>query len=115
MLKTNLKKIIPAPAWNLASTTYWNWHNRGRHVLAKNLNPAWHESQKRLAAYHNLHQGKRCFVMGNGPSLRQTDLSKLKNEYTIGLNRIYLAFAEMGFYYNLPGLGEYAGVGAVRG
>ena len=30
--------------------------------------------------------------MGNGPSLKNTDLSKLKNEYTFGLNRIYLAF-----------------------
>jgi hypothetical protein len=97
MLKKNLKKVIPTPAWNLASTTYWNWFNRGRHVLAKKVDPSWRESQKRLAVYHNLHKGKRCFVMGNGPSLRQTDLSKLKNEYTIGLNRIYLAFAEMGF------------------
>jgi hypothetical protein len=97
MHKSNLKKVIPASAWNLASNTYWSWYNRDRHVLAKNLNPAWRESQKRLAAYHNLHQGKRCFVMGNGPSLRQTDLSKLKSEYTIGLNRIYLAFPEMGF------------------
>jgi hypothetical protein len=31
------------------------------------------------------------------PSLKQTDLSKLKNEFTIGVNRIYLAFPEMGF------------------
>jgi hypothetical protein len=96
-LKTNLKKMIPVPAWNLASNAYWGWHNRGRHVLAKMVDPSWRESQKRVGAYRNLHRGKRCFVIGNGPSLRQTDLSKLTNEYTIGLNRIYLAFAEMGF------------------
>jgi hypothetical protein len=97
MLKVNLKKMTPAPVWKAASSTYWAWHNRGRHVLAKQLSSTWQESQKRVAAYKDIHQGKRCFVMGNGPSLRQTDLSKLKNEYTIGVNRIYLAFPEMGF------------------
>jgi len=97
MLKTNLKKITPAPVWNAASNTYWTWHNRGRHILAKQFSSIWQESQKRIAAYQDIHLGKRCFVMGNGPSLRQTDLSRLKNEYTIGVNRIYLAFSEMGF------------------
>jgi hypothetical protein len=29
--------------------------------------------------------------------LRQTDLSRLRSEYTFGLNRIYLLFAELGF------------------
>lgn len=36
--------------------------------------------------------GKRCVVIGNGPSLRNMDLSFLKDEVTIGTNRIYLAF-----------------------
>ncbi|MCJ7432120.1 MAG: DUF115 domain-containing protein, partial [Anaerolineales bacterium] len=35
--------------------------------------------------------------IGNGPSLKQTDLGKLKNEITFGMNRIYLAFPEWGF------------------
>ena len=37
------------------------------------------------------------FIIGNGPSLKQTDLTKLKNEFTFGLNRIYLLFPELGF------------------
>ncbi|MFH1130386.1 MAG: tetratricopeptide repeat protein, partial [Pseudomonadota bacterium] len=41
--------------------------------------------------------GERCFIIGNGPSLKNTNLSLLKNEYTIGLNRIYLNFENMGF------------------
>jgi hypothetical protein len=35
--------------------------------------------------------------VGNGPSLRYTDLSWLRHEFTFGLNRIYLAFASLGF------------------
>jgi tetratricopeptide (TPR) repeat protein len=41
--------------------------------------------------------GKRCFIICNGPSLNKTDLTLLKNEYTIGLNRIYLNYDKMGF------------------
>ncbi|MFZ2153278.1 MAG: 6-hydroxymethylpterin diphosphokinase MptE-like protein [Microgenomates group bacterium] len=40
--------------------------------------------------YHNKYKGKRCFIIGNGPSLNKTDLSKLSGEYCFGSNRIYL-------------------------
>lgn len=36
-------------------------------------------------------------IIGNGPSLRKTDLSLLRDEITFGLNRIYLMFDELGF------------------
>ena len=44
-----------------------------------------------------IHRGERCFIIGNGPSLKDTDLSKLKGECTFGMNRIYLMFPELGF------------------
>ena len=40
---------------------------------------------------------KRCFIVGNGPSLNKTNMKLLKNEYTIGLNRIYLNYENMEF------------------
>lgn len=43
------------------------------------------------------HQGERCFIIGNGPSLKNTDLSLLKDEVTFGLNRIYMLFDQIGF------------------
>jgi hypothetical protein len=46
---------------------------------------------------HNLFAGERCVLIGNGPSLRHTNLSLVKEEYTIGLNRIYLNYDKMGF------------------
>ena len=45
----------------------------------------------------DIHRGERCFIIGNGPSLRKMDVSKLQGEYTFGMNRIYLAFDKWGF------------------
>jgi hypothetical protein len=50
-----------------------------------------------LAKWKDRHQGERCVIIGNGPSLNQTDLSLLKNETTFGLNRIYMMFEKLGF------------------
>ena len=54
-------------------------------------------SIQRLKAYQNKHRGERCFIIGNGPSLNQTDLSLLRNEITFGMNRFYMAFPDLGF------------------
>jgi hypothetical protein len=96
-LKERTKRIMPGPVWKAGSDAYWAWHNRGRHSLAKILLPRWQESLKRVRSYRDTHQGKRCFVIGNGPSLRKMDLTPLRNETTFGLNRIYLLFPELGF------------------
>ena len=61
------------------------------------VSPVYWESTRRLRIYKNKHAGERCFIIGNGPSLRKMDLSPLKHEYTFGLNRIYLLFDKMGF------------------
>ena len=55
------------------------------------------DSIRKLRALKDTHTGERCFIIGNGPSLKNTDLSKLKNEFSIGMNRFYMAFAELGF------------------
>jgi hypothetical protein len=47
---------------------------------------------KKLQFYKNQFCGKRIFLMGNGPSLRQMQLEKLKNEYVFGFNKCYLLY-----------------------
>ena len=59
--------------------------------------PRFRDSVRRMLALKDKHLGERCFILGNGPSLKKTDLSLLKDEVTFGLNRIYLLFDEMGF------------------
>jgi hypothetical protein len=92
-----IKRITPRPLWSRGSQGYWWWRNRGQHLLAKSTLPSWRENQERVRSFQDLHTGKRCFLIGNGPSLRRMDLSPLRDEFTIGLNRIYLIFPEIGF------------------
>jgi hypothetical protein len=68
----------------------WQLNRSGRKQALKILGPL-----------KNKFVGCRCVVIGNGPSLRKTNLSLLKNEYTFGLNRIYLLFEELGFETDL--------------
>lgn len=96
-MKQALKEVIPASIWSLGSNAYWYWRNRGRHLWAKRVSGIWRVNQQRLERYRDIHHGKRCFIIGNGPSLRKMDLSPLQDEITFGLNRIYLLFPEWGF------------------
>ena len=42
-------------------------------------------------------RGERAVIIGNGPSLKDTDMSLLRNEFTFGLNRFYLATDDLGW------------------
>ena len=42
------------------------------------------DSLAQLAAFKDIHRGERCFIIGNGPSLKKTDLSRLRHEFTFG-------------------------------
>ena len=41
---------------------------------------------KRLRKFRNIHTGERCFVIGSGPSIKQQDLTILKDEITFTAN-----------------------------
>ncbi|MBE0577389.1 MAG: DUF115 domain-containing protein [Desulfuromonadales bacterium] len=45
---------------------------------------------KRLEAFRGKHKGERCFIVGNGPSLNEMELTLLADKNTFGLNKIYL-------------------------
>lgn len=51
---------------------------------------------RKLLKYKDKYNGKRCFLIGNGPSLKTEDLKKLyeNNEITFAFNRIYNIFDE---------------------
>jgi hypothetical protein len=95
-MKQSLKSTIPAPMLQFARNTY-DAFRRLPQLPAAYLHPWRRESIRRLAALKDIHKGQRAFIIGNGPSLRQTDLTKLKSEFTFGMNRIYLLFPELGF------------------
>ena len=67
-----LKDIPQSLAWRFSDTAHWN--------------------RSLLRNYKDIHTGKRCIIVANGPSLAKMDLTILGNELTFGLNRIYLNF-----------------------
>ena len=95
-MKQTLKSIIPMPLLQATKNTY-DAVRRLPQLPDAYLHPWRRESIRRLAALKDVHKGQRAFIIGNGPSLKQTDLTKLKNEFTFGMNRIYLLFPELGF------------------
>ena len=46
----------------------------------------WQRQSKRLEAFRNIHAGKRCFLIGNGPSIAKHDLTKLNGEISFVTN-----------------------------
>lgn len=67
------------------------------HALGWGFSAMAKTNRERLRSFRNVHQGDRCFIIANGPSLAQTDLRTLEDEITFGMNRIYLNFDSMGF------------------
>lgn len=49
-----------------------------------------------LLAFKDRHKGERCFIIGNGPSLKARDLDKIhaSGEASFGSNRIYMTFRD---------------------
>ncbi len=44
---------------------------------------------KKLYRYRNVHKGRRCFLVGAGPSLTAEDLDRIEGEISIGCNMLY--------------------------
>lgn len=57
-----------------------------------------------LKQYKNIHDGKRCFIIATGPSLKVSDLEMLKDEYTFGMNSICKLYDDISWrptYYGI--------------
>jgi hypothetical protein len=91
-----IKKVLPVPIIKLLGEAR-DSVQRLSGLPEAYLHPWRRDTIQRIASLKDTRKGERCFIIGNGPSLKQTDLNRLKNEYTIGMNRIYLLFPEIGF------------------
>lgn len=59
--------------------------------------PVTSAEKNKLESLKDMYAGKRCFIVGNGPSLNETDLGLLANEYTFGVNNIFFMTEKNGF------------------
>lgn len=71
-----------------------------RSLLNINRNLKNSHNDFKLQRFKDKYKNKRCFIIGNGPSLNKIDPTFLGDEYTFGLNRIYLKFSDWGFKTN---------------
>jgi len=55
------------------------------------------QAYSRLARFKDIHSGRRGFIIGNGPSLKDSDLDMLTEEITFAANKIYLLFDQTSF------------------
>lgn len=61
-----------------------------------------------LIKYKNIHEGKRCFLIGNGPSMRVEDLETLHRhrEICFGFNKIYRIYDKTKWRANYLGISD---------
>lgn len=71
----------------------------------------WKQALSRLHL-KDRHKGKRCFLIGNGPSLAIEDLELLKDEITFAANRIYMLFDKTTWRPTYYFFVDYRGYGA---
>lgn len=95
-IQDRVKPFFPPLLWNSARSA---WHGIYRAALwpSATFHPWRVMSKRHLSRYKDIHTGERCFIIGNGPSLKETDLTLLRGEYSFGMNRIYLMFPELEF------------------
>lgn len=81
------------------SKKYRSWDELTGYLKVLKVFREWPEKdQPKLKSLKNFHSDKkRCFILGNGPSLNKTDLTLLKEEITFGFNAIYLLYNKIGF------------------
>lgn len=66
-----------------------NWDNSSGKDISK--------SKEILNNLKNKYQNKRCFIIGNGPSINQMDLNLMKDDYVFVSNSFFLKFDDLEF------------------
>ena len=87
LLKTNIKEFSAKRIYLAIIRRFVNIPHLIMWYMPTRMNKV---NKINLSKFKDIHKGKRCFIVANGPSLKNTDLSLLKDEITIGMNRIYL-------------------------
>lgn len=93
----------PLGYWRLVMARYRYFVHYG---LCKGLHLGWGRPHKKpgyqlvLRSWRNKYQGRRCFILGNGPSLAKMNLDPLRHEITMGCNAIYKKYPEWGWHNN---------------
>jgi hypothetical protein len=92
----DIKRLTPPTLWK-AGRSAWHALQHAAQWPSATYHPWRRASIRQLSRLKDIYQGRRAFIIGNGPSLKDTDLTLLRDEFTFGMNRIYMMFPELGF------------------
>lgn len=86
------RKIIPKylhkPIYSICTQSWAFLRSRPAYLSDENFR----NMPKRLENLQDVYSGKRCFIMGNGPSLNRMNLDLFSKEYVFASNKCYLLF-----------------------
>jgi hypothetical protein len=78
-MKKLIKSLMPPLLWDkLQYARSYKHFLKYKDLVAKNIE------------LKDKHKGKRCFILGSGPSIKEEDLKPLKNEIVFALNNFYV-------------------------
>lgn len=94
-IKSTLKSLIKSLAYwtvpegvkKIFASIYQNQRSIDKYKQEKIL--VKHLTQKNIN-FKNVHQGRRCFILATGPSVKTQNLSLLEHELCIGVSQFYL-------------------------
>lgn len=59
-----------------------------KEIERRRIYPNYYGMLQKNRAFKNMHRGERCFILGNGPSLKELDFSLLEHEITFTVNQL---------------------------
>lgn len=69
---------------------------------------------RRIRKMRDLHEGERCFIVATGPSVTESDLEALKDEFTISMNSIVNVMDSVDFLPSIYMIQDYSVYARVR-
>jgi len=82
-MRAKIKKLTPAPLLNALRDTRDSLEIASEYPLAR-FHPWRIDSIRKLETLRDSHAGEQCVIIGNGPSLKNTALNRLKNVFRSG-------------------------------
>lgn len=95
--KTLARRTVVGTIGEEHARSLWRRSLDAQALASRSLTRTGRRESGRVTAFRNLHLGGRCVIIGNGPSLNETPVDLLGEQYTFGLNRIYLMQGQLGF------------------
>ena len=92
MIRGVYRLIVPKTVRESINRFRYNARGRTRAPIVALTDPLYRQRGARLQSLRDIYRGRRCFIMGNGPSLNEMNLRAFEGEYVWASNRAYLLF-----------------------